>query len=58
MGTFQGYLTEHVYLLNRQRILRGELPFGTDLSRRELAEQLGGRPVRLNDDRCRQLAVD
>jgi DNA-binding GntR family transcriptional regulator len=40
MSTFQGNLTEHAYLSIRDRILRGELPFGTGLSRRALAEEL------------------
>jgi len=40
MNTFQGNLTEHAYLSIRERILKGELPFGTGLSRRALAEEL------------------
>ena len=40
MNTFQGNLTEYAYLSIRDRILRGELPFGTGLSRRALAEEL------------------
>jgi DNA-binding GntR family transcriptional regulator len=49
MSTFQGNLTEHAYLLIRDRILRGELPFGTGLSRRALAEQLGISIVPVGD---------
>jgi DNA-binding GntR family transcriptional regulator len=49
MSTFQGNLTEHAYLLIRDRILRGELPFGTGLSRRVLAEQLGISIVPVGD---------
>jgi GntR family transcriptional regulator, rspAB operon transcriptional repressor len=49
MTTFQGNLTEHAYLLIRDRILRGELPFGTGLSRRALAEQLGISIVPVGD---------
>jgi len=37
---FQGNLTEHAYLSIRDRILRGDLPFGAGLSRRVLAEEL------------------
>jgi len=37
---FQGSLTEHAYHSIRDRILRGELPFGAGLSRRVLAEEL------------------
>ena len=37
---FQGSLTEHAYYSIRDRILRGELPFGAGLSRRVLAEEL------------------
>ncbi|HEY3839208.1 MAG TPA: GntR family transcriptional regulator [Bryobacteraceae bacterium] len=37
---FQGSLTEHAYYSIRDRILRGELPFGAGLSRRVLAEQM------------------
>ena len=40
MNTYQGNLTEHAYLLIRDRILKGDLPFGTALSRRALAEEL------------------
>ncbi len=36
----QGSLTEHAYNSIRDRILRGELPFGAGLSRRVLAEEL------------------
>jgi len=36
----QGSLTEHAYYSIRDRILRGELPFGAGLSRRVLAEEL------------------
>src|SRR5512140_3652156 len=49
MSTFQGNLTEHAYLLIRDRILRGELSFGTGLSRRALAEQLGISIVPVGD---------
>jgi DNA-binding GntR family transcriptional regulator len=37
---FSGNLTEHAYHSIRNRILRGELPFGASLSRRVLAEEL------------------
>ena len=37
---FQGSLTEHAYQTIRDRILRGELPFGAGLSRRVLAEEM------------------
>ena len=37
---FQGSLTEHAYHSIRDRILRGELPFGAGLSRRVLAEEM------------------
>ena len=47
--SFQGNLTEHAYLLIRDRILRGELPFGTGLSRRVLAEELGISIVPVGD---------
>jgi DNA-binding GntR family transcriptional regulator len=49
MNTYQGNLTEHAYLLIRDRILRGELPFGTGLSRRALAEELGISIVPVGD---------
>jgi GntR family transcriptional regulator, rspAB operon transcriptional repressor len=49
MSTFQGNLTEHAYLLIRDRILRGELPFGAGLSRRALADQLGISIVPVGD---------
>lgn len=49
METFQGNLTEHAYLWIRDRILRGELPFGAGLSRRVLAEELGISIVPVGD---------
>jgi len=49
MNTFQGNLTEHTYLLIRNRILRGELPFGTGLSRRALADEIGISIVPVGD---------
>lgn len=49
MQPIQGNLTERAYLLIRDRILRGELPFGTGLSRRVLAEQLGISIVPVGD---------
>lgn len=47
--TFRGNLTEHAYVLIRDRILCGELPFGTGLSRRVLAEELGISIVPVGD---------
>ncbi|MDZ4800896.1 MAG: GntR family transcriptional regulator [Bryobacteraceae bacterium] len=49
MSTFQGNLTEHAYLLIRDRILSGQLSFGASLSRRELADQLGISIVPVGD---------
>ena len=49
MSTFQGNLTEHAYLLIRDRILRGELPFGSGLSRRALADEIGISIVPVGD---------
>lgn len=49
MNTFQGNLTEHAYLSIRDRILRGELPFGTALTRRALAEEMGVSIVPVGD---------
>jgi DNA-binding GntR family transcriptional regulator len=49
MNTFQGNLTEHAYLSIRDRILRGDLPFGTGLSRRALAEEMGISIVPVGD---------
>src|ERR1019366_7939488 len=49
MDTYHGNLTEYAYLLIRDRILRGELPFGTGLSRRALAEDLGISIVPVGD---------
>lgn len=49
MNTYQGNLTEHAYLLIRDRILRGELVFGAGLSRRGLAEELGISIVPVGD---------
>jgi DNA-binding GntR family transcriptional regulator len=49
MNTYHGNLTEHAYLLIRDRILRGELPFGTGLSRRALAEDFGISIVPVGD---------
>lgn len=49
MNTYLGNLTEHAYLLIRDRILRGELPFGAGLSRRALAEDLGISIVPVGD---------
>jgi DNA-binding GntR family transcriptional regulator len=37
---FGGSLTEHAYYSIRNRILKGELPFGASLSRRALAEEM------------------
>jgi len=37
---YHGSLTEHAYYSIRDRILRGDLPFGAGLSRRVLAEQM------------------
>jgi len=34
-------LSEHAYILIRDRILRGEIPLGAELSRRKLAAELG-----------------
>ena len=49
MVTYQGNLTEHAYLSIRDRILRGELPFGAGLSRRALAQDLGISIVPVGD---------
>jgi DNA-binding GntR family transcriptional regulator len=38
--SFGGSLTEHAYYSIRNRILKGELPFGASLSRRVLAEEM------------------
>jgi len=46
---FAGNLTEHAYHSIRNRILRGELPFGASLSRRILAEELGISIVPVGD---------
>ena len=46
---FHGNLTEKAYLWIRDRILRGDLPFGTGLSRRSLAEELGISIVPVGD---------
>jgi len=46
---FGGSLTEHAYYSIRNRILRGELPFGATLSRRSLAEELGISIVPVGD---------
>ena len=44
-----GNLTEHVYLYVRDRILRGELPFGAPLSRRVIAAEIGASIVPVGD---------
>jgi DNA-binding GntR family transcriptional regulator len=49
MSVYHGNLTEHAYLMIRDRILRGELPFGTGLSRRALAEDFGISIVPVGD---------
>ncbi len=49
MTSFRGNLTEHAYLSIRDRILRGDLPFGAGLSRRALAEELGISIVPVGD---------
>lgn len=49
MNSFDGNLTEHAYLLIRDRILKGELPFGAGLSRRALAEELDISIVPIGD---------
>ncbi|MGC4050762.1 MAG: GntR family transcriptional regulator [Paludibaculum sp.] len=49
MSSFAGNLTEQVYMTIRNRILRGELRFGTGLSRRVLAEELGVSIVPVGD---------
>ncbi|HWB98575.1 MAG TPA: GntR family transcriptional regulator [Bryobacteraceae bacterium] len=49
MNSFAGNLTEQVYLTIRDRILRGELTFGTVLSRRMLAEELNVSIVPVGD---------
>jgi DNA-binding GntR family transcriptional regulator len=46
---FQGNLTEYAYVRIRDRILRGELPFGAGLSRRALGEELGISIVPVGD---------
>ena len=46
---FGGSLTEHAYYSIRDRILRGELPFGTSLSRRGLAQELNISIVPVGD---------
>jgi DNA-binding GntR family transcriptional regulator len=40
-----GSLSEHAYLMIRERILHGDLTVGTELSRRRLAEELKISPV-------------
>jgi DNA-binding GntR family transcriptional regulator len=47
--SFQGSLTEHAYYSIRDRILRGDLPFGAGLSRRVLAEELAISIVPVGD---------
>jgi len=47
--TVRGNLTEHAYFLIRKRILNGELPFGANLSRRSLAEELNISIVPVGD---------
>jgi GntR family transcriptional regulator, rspAB operon transcriptional repressor len=49
MNSFAGSLTEHAYRDIRDKILRGELPFGAPLSRRGLAEELGISIVPVGD---------
>ena len=49
MEPFRGNLTGQVYLSIRDRILRGELPFGTPLSRRRLAHEIGTSIVPIGD---------
>jgi DNA-binding GntR family transcriptional regulator len=49
MSTFAGNLTEQAYLTIRDRILRGDLAFGTSLSRRSLAEEMGISIVPVGD---------
>jgi GntR family transcriptional regulator, rspAB operon transcriptional repressor len=49
MSSFPGNLTEQVYLTIRDRILSGELRFGTALSRRSLAKELGVSVVPVGD---------
>jgi DNA-binding GntR family transcriptional regulator len=46
---FAGNLTEHAYYSIRNRILNGELPFGANLSRRVLAEELSISIVPVGD---------
>jgi DNA-binding GntR family transcriptional regulator len=49
MSAVTGSLTETAYLWIRDQILRGELPFGTGLSRRTLAEELGMSMIPVGD---------
>ncbi|MFN3326003.1 MAG: GntR family transcriptional regulator [Bryobacteraceae bacterium] len=49
MNSFAGSLTEHAYRYVRDKILRGELAFGTPLSRRAFAEELGISIVPVGD---------
>jgi GntR family transcriptional regulator, rspAB operon transcriptional repressor len=49
MKRFKGNLTENAYRFIRDRILRGELPFGARLSRRVLAGELGISIVPVGD---------
>lgn len=44
-----GNLTDQVYLTIRDRILRGDLSFGTALSRRKLADEIGTSIVPVGD---------
>lgn len=48
-NSFAGNLTEHAYRYIRDKILRGELPLGTALSRRAFAEELGVSMVPVGD---------
>jgi DNA-binding GntR family transcriptional regulator len=47
--SLRGNLTEEIYLRLRDRILRGDLPFGSPLSRRKLADELGTSSVPVGD---------
>ncbi len=49
MHYYAGNLTEHAYLLIRDRILTGELPFGAPLTRRALAGEMGISIVPVGD---------
>lgn len=49
MNPMQGNLTEEIYQSIRDRILRGDLPFGTPLSRRKLADEIGTSIVPVGD---------